>query len=95
MNTSHVLLKKNAIAERCGMLVVLPAFFLLSTHSFAAVIVDNGNTLNIDSTTPLTDYLVRNASCVERHRRHHTECVRHVRIDVEYQRRNRQCQQWD
>jgi outer membrane autotransporter protein len=62
MNTSHVLLKKNAIAERCGMLVVLPAFFLLSTHSFAAVIVDNGNTLNIDSTTPLTDYLVRNAS---------------------------------
>ncbi|WP_260687723.1 autotransporter outer membrane beta-barrel domain-containing protein [Pseudomonas sp. AO-1] len=44
------------------MLVVLPAFFFTGGHSFAAVIVDNGNTLNIDASTPQSDYLVRNAS---------------------------------
>lgn len=43
-------------------LATLPAFFLLSCSAFAATIVDNGITANIDSTTTSTDYLVRNNS---------------------------------
>lgn len=62
MNKNHVSLQKNAAAGLFKMLVVLPAFFFTGGHSFAAVIVDNGNTLNIDASTPLSDYLVRNAS---------------------------------
>ena len=62
MNTSHVSMQKKTPAGLFRMLVVLPAFFLSATPSLAAVIVDNGNTLDIDATTPLTDYLVRNAS---------------------------------
>lgn len=62
MNKNHVSLQKNAAAGLFKMLVVLPAFFFTGGHSFAAVIVDNGNTLNIDASTPQSDYLVRNAS---------------------------------
>ncbi|NHX03208.1 autotransporter outer membrane beta-barrel domain-containing protein [Pseudomonas koreensis] len=62
MNKNHVSLQKNAAAGLFKMLVVLPAFFSTGGHSFAAVIVDNGNTLNIDASTPQSDYLVRNAS---------------------------------
>ncbi|WNZ85840.1 autotransporter outer membrane beta-barrel domain-containing protein [Pseudomonas sp. P108] len=40
------------------MLVAIPAFFLLGSPAFA-VIVDN-STLDVDSTVPPTDYLVRN-----------------------------------
>ncbi|OOH81970.1 autotransporter outer membrane beta-barrel domain-containing protein [Pseudomonas fluorescens] len=40
------------------MLVAIPAFFMLGSPAFA-VIVDN-STLDVDSTVPPTDYLVRN-----------------------------------
>ncbi|WP_448093781.1 autotransporter outer membrane beta-barrel domain-containing protein [Pseudomonas lini] len=45
-----------------GSLRVLAAFFVFGSPAFAAVIVDNGATLDVDSTTPPIDYLVRNNS---------------------------------
>lgn len=43
-------------------LVATPVFFLLSPPLLAAMIIDNGATLDIDATTPIIDYLVRNNS---------------------------------
>jgi outer membrane autotransporter protein len=44
------------------MLALVPAFFLMSSSAFAAVIVDKGTTLDIDSSTATIDYSVRNNS---------------------------------
>ncbi|CAI8724003.1 Outer membrane autotransporter barrel domain-containing protein [Pseudomonas sp. IT-P44] len=43
-------------------LAMLPAFFFVNSSLFAADIIDNGNIKDIDTGTPVTDYLVRNNS---------------------------------
>ncbi|MFL1524651.1 autotransporter outer membrane beta-barrel domain-containing protein [Pseudomonas sp. O230] len=44
------------------MLALMPAFLLMSSSALAAVIVDNGATLDIDSNDASIDYVVRNNS---------------------------------
>ncbi|MHC8310420.1 autotransporter outer membrane beta-barrel domain-containing protein [Pseudomonas sp. GT1P32] len=43
-------------------LAILPAFFFVNSSLFAADIIDNGTIKDIDTGTPVTDYLVRNNS---------------------------------
>ena len=43
-------------------LAMLPAFFFVNSSLFAADIIDNGTIKDIDTATPVTDYLVRNNS---------------------------------
>jgi outer membrane autotransporter protein len=63
MTTEYKVLRVPVGTGAFKSLATLPAFFLMSCSAFAATIVDNGNTLDVDlSTAPITDYLVRNNS---------------------------------
>ena len=62
MNTEDTILRVPVGTGAFKLLATLPAFFLMSCSAFAAVIVENGDTLDIDSTTPVSDYLVRDNS---------------------------------
>jgi outer membrane autotransporter protein len=61
MAIDNIALRPSVITGSYGMLA-LPAFFLMSSSALAAVIVDNGTTLDIDSTHTSIDYVVRNNS---------------------------------
>lgn len=62
MTTENVTLRPPFISSSNGMLALVPAFFLMSSSAFAAVLVDNGSTLDIDSTTAPDSYAVRKNS---------------------------------
>ena len=62
MTIDKVTLRPPVITGSNGMLALVPAFFLMSSSAFAAVLVDNGTTLDIDSTIAPIDYAVRNSS---------------------------------
>lgn len=62
MNVDNSIFRPRFPARVLRMLAVTPALLLLSPSLVAAVIVDNGETRNVDSTTPSIDYLVRNNS---------------------------------
>ncbi|QXI19359.1 autotransporter outer membrane beta-barrel domain-containing protein [Pseudomonas hamedanensis] len=55
LDVSHV----RAFSARSGVMLCLPAVFFFANFAHSATIVDN-TTLNIDSSTAPTDYLVRN-----------------------------------
>ncbi len=62
MTTDNVTVRPPFISASNGMLALVPAFFLMSSSAFAAVLVDNGSTLDIDSTVESNSYSVRNNS---------------------------------
>ena len=62
MTTDNVTLRPPFISASNGMLALVPAFFLMSSSAFAVVLVDNGSTLDIDSTATPDSYSVRNNS---------------------------------
>ena len=62
MTTDNVTLRPPFISGSNGMLALVPAFFLMSSSAFAAVLVDNGSTLDIDSAAAPDSYAVKNNS---------------------------------
>ncbi|MGF7113945.1 outer membrane autotransporter protein [Pseudomonas laurylsulfatiphila] len=65
MTTDNVTLRRTFVSASNGMLALVPAFFLMSSTAFAAVIVDNGSTLDIDSTAAPDSYSVKSNSTLK------------------------------
>ncbi len=60
MGFENATVPRAATAATFKLLALLPAFFLISTSAMAAIIVGAGEDRTVDSTDPVSDYLVEN-----------------------------------